>query len=216
MDSYYILDTETASLHGGVCEIAYLELDDKLDIVSEFCTRTNPERSIDAGATLVHGISDADVVDCPTLATVADFCFDGPIRMMAYNLPFDRRMVAPHIKVLEGMCIFQLARKHITGTTNHKLEVLQKELNLSEQKSHSALGDVHTTREVLLHILKLLDTDFKTLWTRAQEPQLVHKMPFGKHKGKTIAGLPADYRKWLLTQEIDNNLRFTLTKYIGM
>lgn len=216
MSSYYILDTETAGLQGGVCEIAYLELDDDLDVVSEFCTRVNPERPIDPGATLVHGITNEDVADCPTLATVADFCFNGPIRMMAYNLPFDRRMVAPHIKVSEGMCILQMSRKHITGTTNHKLEVLQKELALSEQKSHSALGDVHTTREVLLYILKLLDTDFQTVWARAQEPQLIHKMTFGKHKGKTIAGLPADYRAWLLTQEIDNNLRYTLNKYVGM
>ena len=36
---------------------------------------------------------------------------------------------------------------------------------------------------------------------------MITKMPFGKHKGKWIRDIPANYLKRLLTQDIQKNLR---------
>ena len=207
-----IFDTETASLEKGVVEIAWLDLKDNetLDILSEHCFRVNPECPIEPGAQAIHGISDADVADCPTLETVLAPLKDVPVYTIGHNVSFDLRMVKPHLNVVESCCTLELSRQYIKGTTNHKLETLQKELNLPVQTSHSALGDVRTCRDLLLHIMQITGLDLETIFERANMPKMLLKMPWGKHKGVPIARVPKGYRAWLLGQEIDKNLRYTL------
>lgn len=211
----YILDTETSSLQGGVCEIAWLRVDQDLNVLSEFHSFVNPERPIEDGARAVHGITDADVEFAPVMSEIATN-LQGELHIVCHNASFDMRMVKPHIVPKRTLCTLELARTYIKGTTNHKLETLQKELCLPEQKSHSALGDVHTTRDLLAHILPLTGVSLEILFQRQAEPKLLSKMPFGKHKGKPMLQVPRDYRAWLLTQEIDKNLKFTLGKLQGL
>lgn len=213
--NYHILDTETASLKGGVCEIAWLEVDKDLNIVSEFCTLVNPEVPIEEGAMRIHGITEDDVHGKPTLAEVAS-CFSGPIQMVGHNSAFDKRMVKDAIQIETLICTLKLAREFIKHTTNHKLEVLQKELNLPLQDSHSALGDVHTCRDLLLHLREKYGVTLEAVAARLSIPKLLHTMPFGTHKGRVIANIAPSYRAWLLTQEIDADLRFTLEKLKGV
>lgn len=213
MQEAYILDTETASLQGGVVELAYLRVDMQLNILEEFCVRVNPERPIDPVAQGIHGISDADVADCQTLEQVSA-AFTQPIIYMGHNCGFDQRMTKPHIVPSKSLCTLALAREFIKGTTNHKLETLQKELGLPVQKSHSALGDVYTTRDLLTHIISISGADLPTLIERADTPKLIARMPFGMHKGITIMRVPKEYRAWLLSQsDIPKDLRFTLEKF---
>jgi exodeoxyribonuclease X len=213
--NYHILDTETASLKGGVCEIAWLEVDKDLNIVSEFCTLVNPEVPIEEGAMRIHGITEDDVRGKPTLAEVAS-CFNGPIQMVGHNSAFDKRMIKDAIQIETLICTLKLAREHIKHTTNHKLEVLQKELNLPVQDSHSALGDVHTCRDLLLYLREKHGVTLEDAALRQSIPKMLHTMPFGKHKGRVIANIAPDYRAWLLTQEIDADLRFTLERLKGI
>ncbi len=214
-DFWYILDTECASLQGGVCELAYLKVDADLNIQDEVCLRLNPGRPIEPGAFAVHGISDEDVVNCPTLEDAAKV-FDGQgITMLAHNASFDKRMIKEHIDVAVEVCTLKLARKFITGVTNYKLETLQKELGLSAQVSHSALGDVHSVRDLLIHMISNCGLDLKATMERAHIPTLVHLMPFGKHAGRPLTTIPASYRDWLLSTEIDSDLRFSLKRLQG-
>jgi len=37
-------------------------------------------------------------------------------------------------------------------------------------------------------------------------------MPFGKWKGTPMLDVPADYRKWLASQDIERDLKYTLEK----
>lgn len=209
---YHILDTETASLKGGVCEIAWLVVNDELEVQSEFCSLVNPERPIDPGAQAVHGISDADVADKPTLKQIADQHLPEPILIVGHNCAFDIRMVKEQVKIAESICTLALSRKYIKGTTNHKLETLQAELKFPEQKSHSALGDVYTARDLLLHLNKNFDVTLQSALADSKIPRLVHVMPFGKHKGRALLQIPRDYREWLLGQELEKDLRFSLEK----
>lgn len=210
-NSFFILDTETGSLQGGVCEIAWLQVDENLTVLAEFHSLVNPERPIEEGAKAIHGISDSDVEFAPTMSEIATKIPAG-INLIGHNCSFDMRMIKPHIVPVRALCTLELARTYVKGTTNHKLETLQKELNLPLQKSHSALGDVHTTRDLLVHILPLTGVSLEILFQRQAEPKILSKMPFGKHKGKTMLQVPREYRNWLLTQEIDANLKFTLEK----
>lgn len=213
---FYILDTETASLTGGVAEIAWLKVDENLEIQEEFCTLVDPERPIDPGAQAVHGISDADVAGKPTLKDIAVTWFPEPINIIGHNCKFDVRMTKEYIKYADSLCTLALARTYIKGTTNHKLETLQRELALPEQKSHSALGDVHTCRDLILYMVDKFEMNLLEELAKAKIPKLVHRMPFGKHKGKGLMQLPQDYREWLLQQELDNDLRFSLERIRGL
>lgn len=214
MNNLYIIDVESASLQGGVVELAYLKVDLELNVLEEFCARVDPERPIEPGAQAVHGISNEDVADCPTLAEVtADF--SEPVIWCGHNASFDVRMLDKCITPKQTLCTLALSREYIKGTSNHKLATLKDELKLPEQKSHSALGDVHTTRDLLLlHILPLSGVDMQTLLDRANQPKLLARFPFGKYKGITILKVPKDYRNWMLAQsDIPKDLRFTLEKF---
>lgn len=128
------------------------------------------------------------------------------------NCSFDIRMIKSSIKCSDSICTLALARKYIKGTTNHKLETLQAELHFPEQKSHSALGDVYTARDLLLHLNSKFDVTLRSALAESKIPKLVHLMPFGKHKGRALLQIPRDYREWLLKQELDKDLRFSLEK----
>jgi exodeoxyribonuclease X len=122
-------------------------------------------------------------------------------------------MLKGYVAPAESLCTLALARQYITGTTNHKLETLKNELGFPDQKSHSALGDVYTTLDLLRYLVPKSGTTLETLFKRANLPKIVHKMPFGKHKGVLMTKVPPDYRTWLLAQDnLDKDLRYTLEK----
>ena len=207
----HILDTETAGFSGGVCELAYLKVDRQLNILEEFHTLVNPEREIDPGATAIHGITNAEADQAPTLAEVAAEKLAKPIYLVAHNASFDKRMITPTVTVESVLCTLKLSRQYLATAESHKLENLQSYLNLPPQKSHSALGDVHTVRDLLLYIVSNYGLSFDTIVSRNDVPKLVHKMPFGAHKGKALNKLAKDYRAWLLEQpDIDKDLRYSL------
>lgn len=213
--TYHIIDTETASLKKGVCEIAWLEVDNELNIIDEFCTLVDPEVPIEEGAMRVHGITNEDVYGKPKLAEVA-LRLPTSVIQVSHNAKFDYRMIKDAIEVETQICTLALAREYIKTTTNHKLETLQKELLLPAQKSHSALGDVHTCRDLLTHLREHYDVTLDKVAERQSVPKLVHIMPFGKHKGKPIIQISKDYRDWLLQQDLDADLRFTLETLKGI
>jgi len=213
---FHILDTETASLQGPPCEIAYLHVNENLDILSEFRTLVNPERPIEPGAQAIHGISDLDVANAPTMNEIAEH-FAGPIFLVAHNAQFDARMIKSHVSITDQLCSLKLARQHIKSTTNHKLETLQAELGLPKRDSHSALGDVHTVRDFLLYLRNVTNMTLAQLIDSDKQTRLVHKMPFGQHKGRPLNVLSASYRSWLLDQsDIDPNLRYSLQQLKGL
>lgn len=216
---YHILDTETSGLgpNAGVCEIAWLEVDENLEIISEFESLVDPQVLIEEGAMRIHGITQDDVYGKPTLETVATMLPE-KIVLVGHNCKFDYRMISKHITVSDMVCTLVAARKYIKNTTNHKLETLQRELGLPEQKSHSALGDVHTCRDLLLLLTNQFGFSLSAALADSKIPKLMHRMPFGKHKGKALTAVPADYRAWLLssTVEIDKDLRFSLERLEGI
>lgn len=211
-NEFYIMDTETASLKGGLVEFAYLKIDSDLKVLDEFCIRVNPGRPIDPGASMVHGITDDDVKDCPTQEEAVPK-FAKPVNFIAHNARFDRKILGDSVPIEYALCSLATARTYIKNTTNHKLETLQRELGLPPMKSHTALGDVHTVRDLLEFIVNLSGNNLQTLFMRAQEARMVHFMPFGKHRGKPMFRVPKEYRLWLADQpDLDDDLKFTLER----
>jgi hypothetical protein len=44
------------------------------------------------------------------------------------------------------------------------------------------------------------------------EVATIQRMPFGKHEGKLLSDVPLDYVDWLLTRDIDDDLRSALRR----
>lgn len=88
------LDTETTTQNpktARVVEITIAVLDDGLDVVKSLTQRINPQTSIPAEATAIHGISNADVDKAPVFAEVArriQALVHGAA-IIAYNARFD-------------------------------------------------------------------------------------------------------------------------------
>lgn len=187
---FRIFDTETASLSGGVVEIAWINIDKDLNVLSQFRSLVNPERPIELAASGIHGIYDDDVQDAPKLADLIPAWGTTPVKVIAHNATFDVRMVFRTLPVEGSLCTLALSRHLLPEAENHRLQTIRQYFSLPENTAHSAVGDVETTLGVLRHLVELSGVDLTTLYDRAQEPKMLTKMPFGIHKGKSIKNVP--------------------------
>ena len=135
MTTYLIVDTETSGLGSVVraCEIAFLRVDENLNILEEQVHLTDPQIVMDPGAVAIHGITNEQVAGFPSNS---DICakMPQPFTWIGHNSSYDQRVIAEHVTFNGNLCTLALARRWLPNTTNHKLATLQKELGLSEQK----------------------------------------------------------------------------------
>jgi DNA polymerase III subunit epsilon len=208
-------DTETTGLSGdrAACEVGLIEIDvETLEVVCEYTSLIDPEISIEAGATAIHGITDSQVLSAPTLPEwVAESLGGGlgDVVLIGYRVGFDLPMLTGIGNIVQTFDVLPLAQQLVTDSKNHKLQTLKEHFGLPGGAAHRALGDCHTTLQLLRVLVSLSGRSLADhLKTRVQ---FISKMPFGKHVGKPLVALPADYRRWLLDKaEIDNNLRSSL------
>jgi DNA polymerase III epsilon subunit-like protein len=217
---YVALDTETSGLgeHDAICEFAWAELDDELNILRSHASLIDPECPINPSAAGVHGITNAKVADKPTMQEYLDmvehpFGEGDHIIAIAHNWPFDKRFVTKHLPHVEhGLCTLKLARKIYTDAPDRKLQTLRYYLELdAEGEAHSALGDVAVLVQLIRRMRQDTQLDLYALFELSNEPVLVDKMPFGKHKGTALKELPANYVQWLLgLPDLSDDLRYSL------
>ena len=216
---YYIADTETAGLKppalpaSGIVEVAWLEVNEQLEVLDEKFYRVNPECPIDAGASNVHGVYAADVQGCAPLRDVLKLEY--PATLICHNAPFDIRFLQPHLaEQVSSICTLALARRFIKTSLNHKLGTLVEHLNLPKDQAHSALGDVKMTRHLLQWLVINHNLELKDLITTEHGNKLMHHMPFGMYKGQLILSLPKSYSEWLLSKsDIPVELRKSLEHF---
>lgn len=211
-DNYAIVDTETTGLDKPIkaVEVGWIRINKHMEVLDEFVAKINPERTIHPGAENIHGISLKSVKDCPTIEKVIHqlpqpFCF------IAHNARFDLEVLSPYIEYHSEICTLALARRWVKGPPNFKLVTLKEHLKLTEQTSHSALGDCRSTLEVLRICAEISGRDLEGLRELERTPKMLYTMIFGKHKGKAFKDIPKGYIDWLSAQEdLHQDLRFTL------
>jgi uncharacterized protein (DUF3820 family) len=77
------------------------------------------------------------------------------------------------------------------------------------------LGDISALEDVFKRIyikaiMRLGNNTVKKIIETSNKPGLISKMPFGKHKGKKIENVPADYLQLLLTTDLDEDMDYTV------
>lgn len=214
---YFIGDTETTGLRDAApVELAMIEIDpDTLQELGRVVSLIDPERDIEPGAQAIHGITAEMVADAPTMCEFVEHVLGGkleePCVLVAHNVVFDERFFRPFMNISQTFCTLRLARRLLpTGPANHKLGTLREYLGLAGGAAHRALGDVLTVHEMLQ---KLLPETGRTLRQHLTVPaHTAYTMPWGDHKGKLLADIPVQYRTWLLSVNIDAELRQSLMR----
>lgn len=216
---WILADTETTGLKNPkVCEVAWLEIDEHLNVLDSVCSLIDPQSPIEPGASGVHNITNSMVEYAPTMDEffyhVKDNPLAGDVVLVCHNIPFDLPLLRAYIPNLVGkMCTLRLARKIYPEADNHKLNTLRYYLNLDGGKEHSAEGDVAILYSLINHMTLSTGLSLSELMEMSDTPIEVKKMGFGMHKGKALKDVPKDWFVWLLKQDnVDPDLAASIRK----
>jgi DNA polymerase III subunit epsilon len=163
-----ILDTETTGLvpeeGHRVIEIGAVELIERRFTGNVFHQYINPERAVESGALLIHGISNDFLADKPLFIDIVEkfINFVAGAEIIIHNAPFDVgflnyefKLIDPKAKLLEHYArvfdTLSFARKKHPGKKN-SLDALCKRYGVDNTKRelHGALLDAYLLAEVYL------------------------------------------------------------------
>ena len=220
-----VTDTETAKMTGPIVDLAVVEIDENLEVISTFETLIDPVVRIAPAAQVVHGITQAMVADAPTMAEFRElfpnpFASDDGLIVIGHNVQFDCRMLA-QAELLPAdytkVCTLRMARNMWPDINeeeeNHKLGTLAIMFGLETGPAHRAMGDVVTCLNLLRHMADCARVgSFQELMELGQRTlSMDTKMSFGKHKGMKLGDLPKSYCQWVCNQaDMDPDLRAAL------
>lgn len=204
-------------------------------------TLVNPEMPIPPPATAVHGISDDDVRDAPTLAAVAPgivALFEGADLCGFNSIGFDAPLLEAELR-RAGSPIDLAGRRHLDAMRIfHAMEprtltaAYRKFCGKDLTEAHAALADVEATLEVLDAMVGCYDelsgdVDDLHRVSNPNEGRFVDRtrkfewddqgracFTFGKHQGKPleeIARTTPGYLSWMLGNDFSDEVRRILS-----
>jgi DNA polymerase-3 subunit epsilon len=168
--SFVVFDTETTGLNPDqdeICQIAAVRIvNGRLLLEERFDLLVDPGRSIPAGSTAVHGITNDMVVGAPSV-TEAVRRFHGFAEgsiLVAHNAVFDMAFLKRREKEIEHhfdqpILDTVLCSAIVFGqSAEHTLDAMCKRLNVTipEADRHTAIGDAIGTAEVFRKMIPML------------------------------------------------------------
>lgn len=154
------MDFETANhLPHSACSLALVMVKDS-QIVGEYYSLIKPETDFFWKNIQIHGIQPADVVTAPKFPTVwqeIEKYYQTNRLIVAHNAGFDTKVLAgcldyygleqPHYL---SLCTVRTSRKLYPELTNHRLDTVCKNLQISLDHHHDALEDSRACASILL------------------------------------------------------------------
>lgn len=168
-NAFVVLDTETTGLNGEICQIAVIDCAGTVLLN----TLVKPTTPIPAGATAVHGITDADVAGAPTWTQISfqvEKLLTGR-QVIVYNAGFDQKMlvnsearaglITNWYEIGEWWCAMEaFAEIYGEWSSYHQnyhwqqLSTAARHYRLSTNGAHDALGDCLMTLGVVQAMAK--------------------------------------------------------------
>ena len=167
--TYAVIDIETTGGRASrdrITEIAIV-LHDGKEIVDQFETLLNPERTIPHNITQLTGISQDMVEEAPKFYEVAKKIVEmtqGCI-FVAHNVRFDYSFIQEEFRRLgytytrRQLCTVRLSRKTFPGLRSYSLGNLIKHFGINVKDRHRAMADTMATVELLEKIFKLENSE---------------------------------------------------------
>ena len=223
--TFTIIDTETTGIDpkiDKVVEVGMVTLfpDNSRELWESL---VNPRIPIPAVASGIHHLTDRDVVKAPLIEELGPeikFLTHNSI-LVAQEASFDRSFL-PMLEDKPWICSKRLARHLWPDAPAYNNQTLRYWLQLeipTTRPPHRALPDAMVTvevfiREMMVYLANGGANDTDALIEFYQRPVAVKIMPFGKHYGKEISGIPIDYCEWVLgnVKDLDSDLKYTFEK----
>lgn len=226
-----IFDTETTGIEveeHRLVEIAGVHLDKSFP---QFETLVNPERSIPAEARGIHHISPSDVENAPSEKEAVSLFTShfqsgtsAPLVLAAHNVKFDRGYIERINPALNPfyICTYKCSVVVWPDAPDHKNQTLRYYLGLEFDEGeipptlfpHRALYDAIVTRGILLELLK--HKSLRELVQISNNPILLNKVSFGKHKGKLWSEVDYGYLRWCVGQsDMNEDVLHTAHYYLN-
>ena len=213
-----VFDVETTGIDPSehrVIEIAAFDLypDNRIERVGAYLT--NPGRSIPPEASAKHHLTDGDVASAPPFGAVWAHFANGPTVYAAHNCEFEQGYI-PAPQETRWICTYKCALRAWPDAPGHSNQALRYWIGLDsmtgfDRKSaavaHRAEPDAYVTTWLLMILLGKHSLDELLQWTK--EPKFYARLPFGKHRSKKWAEVPADYLEWMCDQrDMDADWRY--------
>ena len=222
--TFAFVDVETTGFspqHDRVVEVACV-LTRGGRRIDSFTSLVDPERSIPATASAVHHLTDECVRDAPTLGAVTPWlqAFVADAVVVAHNASFDLSFL-PFLRRQRALCSMRFAQLVLPEAPNYKNQVLRYHLGVRDPaliatQPHRALADAIVTSLVFDScVTRYLagggTDDVAHAIARTLAPYRLRSLPFGRHRGVTIADVPSDYLEWLLSgvASLSKDVRYT-------
>ena len=224
---FIYLDTETTGNGPAdrLCQIAF-------NIKGGYTVNElfNPGMPISIDAMTVHHITNEMVLNKPpfrdsdTWKQLRDLVnYDGNV-MIAHNAAFDVDMLKKEgIEPKNLICTMKLARHFDKDGVIPKygLQYLRYYLKLNvDATPHTALGDILVLESLFNRIyakavIEFGDDTVSKMIEVSKKPVLYRRIPFGKHKGLKMEEVPVDYLQWLAGTDLEEDLRYTIERYLN-
>jgi DNA polymerase-3 subunit epsilon len=168
-----ILDFETTGLKDSAAvSLAMIRIeDDRIKFAKYYLI--NPKQEIEYGAYKVHGISQSDVDDKPTLAEIWNDIspYISGQTLVGHNIQFDAGVIKREIKryglickPFKTVCTCKNAKKFICkeDIANYKLDTVCEYFGIQMGTHHDARDDTDACRLIFNKLIKLGDLDIKS------------------------------------------------------
>ncbi len=200
---YY--DTETTGVRNDKDRIIELAAYDPVENRT-FCRLINPGCPIPPEATAIHHITNEMVASAPSFRTIAEefitFCPEESVLIAHNNDAFDKPFLEQEFKRAElqfpnyrYIDTLKWARKYRNDLPRHTLQSLREVYGFPSNQAHRALDDVIILHQVFSAMID--DLSMEKVIELLSRPQVLSKMPFGKHQGKMLSEVPKSYVAWL-------------------
>jgi exodeoxyribonuclease X len=221
---FRVIDLETTGLdmvRDDIVEIGWVIVRGDGVVMSSGSTLVNPGRPIPPGATSIHGITDQDVANAPSLdeaLVIYPELVDPPMPAVAHNASFDSAFIRRNARFSRGnpsfLCTMRLAQNLMPGHDNYQLATLTNALGIEApagEVGHRALSDAAMAGSLFTQLLnRYFRSGYEDNFDDFAQFSGIQRMPFGKHRGTPLQDVPKDYVGWLLTREVDTELRSVL------
>ncbi len=200
---YY--DTETTGIRSDKDRIIELAAYDPVEDRS-FCEFIHPGFPIPPDSTAIHNITDEMVASASSFKEIgqafADFCPEGTVLIAHNNDAFDKLFIEAefarselNLPTWDYLDSLKWSRRYRRDLPRHSLQHLREVYNVEANNAHRALDDVMVLYEVFSKMID--DLPIETVLELLAKPQVLDRMPFGKHQGKPLKDVPKNYISWL-------------------
>lgn len=225
---FIFLDTETTGTgeDDRLCQIAF-----KTEVGLIVNELFNPGKPISIEAMSIHHITNEMVRNKPpfenskTWTKLTELFADTSNIMVAHNAMFDVAMLQKEdVHPQKTICTLKMARflDKEGQIPQYNLQYLRYYLKLNvNAKPHDALGDILVLEALFKRIQAKVINKFGVLaFDKMMEvtnnPVLLARMPYGKHKGMKFEDIPVDYLQWLSETDLDEDMAYTVKHHLGI